>query len=271
MSGFCGPPWYAYVDLDLPNMGVVSDIDLQQLVECATTVWNQQHANSNSAKAFDQHSSVENKQQADQWMYQISRNNRTAYVAAKYTEDTWLNSLRHFLKPIADWSSFYNPKNKIPHGWPTAWETKLFDPIHFHHYINPHWNDWGFGGTYGVIDDPSQYWRTQDALFKQLSAAYGGPQNLSKEFTWASSGDPRIPLPNWFDPASQQAPTDIVIKTPPTPPIEGFGISQFLEWLTGWDYFELFAYEYSAVLIISLISIAWTDFYPFFVEIGWVQ
>lgn len=270
----CGPPVYNYVDLDLPSMGVVSDIDLQFVVDCATTVWNQQHANSNSAKAFDQHSSVQNKQQADQWVYQISRNNRTAYVAAKYSEDTWLNSLRHFLKPIADWSSYYNPKHKpgtLPHGDTKIWGAQLFDPIHFHHYNNNNLTSWGFGGI-GIVDDPSQYWRNMDALRKSLIASYGNnPDNIGKEFTWNNAGDPRIPSANWFDPTSQQAPTDIVIKGPDVPTIEGFGIAQFLEWLTGLDYFQLFAYEYSFVLIISLVSIAWTDFYPFFVEIGWVK
>ncbi|MBS0654668.1 MAG: hypothetical protein JSR46_02725 [Verrucomicrobia bacterium] len=253
-------------------MGVVSDTTLQFVVDCATTVWNQQHANSNSAKVFDQHANLANKQQADQWLYQISRNNRTAYVGAKYNESVWLNSLRHFLKPIADWSKFYNPKHKpgtLPHGDPRVWTAQLFDPIHFHHYNNPNIisGAWGFNGQ-GITDDPTQYWRSLDALEKQLVAAYPH-STIGQEFTWNYNGNG--PDPQWFDPTAQQAPTDIVIKNPDGPTIEGFGIAQFLEWLTGLDYFQLFAYEYSFVLILSLVSIAWTDFYPFFVEIGWVQ
>lgn len=264
---FCGPPYYDYVPVDLPGIGVVDDIDLQLVVDCATTVWNQQHANSNSAAAFDKHSSAQNKQQADQWMYMISRNNRTAYVAAKYSEDTWLNALRHFLKPIADWSSYFNPKQRPPHGDPRIWNYALFDPIHWHHYSNNNLS-WGFFTP--IYDDPTQYWRELDELERDMINVYGSYGNIGKQFSW-NQDNPAVTQPSWWDPTNQQAPSDIVIKGPGPPSIEGFGIAQFLEWLTGLDYFELFAYEYSFVLIISLVSIAWTDFYPFFMEMGWVQ
>lgn len=265
MGNIFGPPVYEYEDLDLPDMGVVSDINMQFIVDAATTIWTQQHANSNSAKTFDTHTSLQNKKQADDWAYQISRNNRTAYASAKLSEDTWLNSLRHFLKPIADWSRFYNPKNKIPHGQVSIWQTQLFDPIHFHHYINDNLA-WGLYGW--TVDDPSRYNDNLYYLYTQFKAIYPNQNEIHQKFSWNAPSDPKLGNDYWFDPTSQQAPVDIVIQGPDVPTIEGFGIAQFLEWLTGWNYFELFAYEYAFVLFVSLVSIAWTDFYPFFVEIG---
>lgn len=256
-----GPPVYPDIVVDLPSYGNMNlDGNLINIVEAAYAVFDQNKFDVTNGKW----GTPEEQADAAQWRVLLSKNSRQNYLNSNLTEHDWLNSLRNFLKQKADWSAWKGTGKRFPHGNPTGvnyWGKKLFDPVHWRIY-NDEWtgagkSDWhGFYGG-GSVDDPGRYNNDLSDLYNQLRSYYK-TNNIDDIFTWNY---------NW---KNQNAKADINIPPPDYPDLEGFGIAQFLEWLTGMDYGTLFAWEYGLVLIISLISIAWTDFYPFFVEVGLV-
>jgi hypothetical protein len=261
MSCF-GPPVYPYVDVDLPNFGVVSDSQLVTIVEAATTIYDQNHIDTTNAKEF---SGNWEQNVANTWAHLISRQTRDSYAKAKLGENIWLRAVRQFLKANSDWGKFYHSSktSPFPHGpvvGPSSWTQQLFDPINWHTYVN----DFVFDNKTiwpqnGITDNPSQYATALASDTKKLLSFYTSSGDaFEKAFPWQAS-------------FGTDGTADISFPGPKPPPLEGFGITQFLEWLTGFNYFQLFAWEYSTILFITLISIAWTDFYPFFQEIGLIN
>lgn len=269
-NSLCGPPIYPDTDVHLPNFGLVPDGNMATIIEAATSVYDQNNFDVTNPKNW---TNAKEQSDAQQWKRLISRENRNWYATSGRSEHDWFNALRNFLKANSDWSAWRNAQGL--HGNPLlakSWTHSLFDPIHWRIYWNETTGQWHDKGGYngdGWVDGSQKLYNDNiDAIYSELRDYYGNsgknPSNdwQNKNFGWAVPG-------NWSK-QGYDAPTDITYKDPP-PNIEGFGITQFLEWLTGLNYYQLFCYEYSLVLFVTLISIAWTDFYPFFVEVGLIN
>jgi len=252
-----GPPVYPYTDVDLPGYGIITNTFLNTVIESATCIYDQNKFNVDNAQQWT--NSTE-QLYVREWRETISRDIRDSYYPLPNGNTLWLNRVRKFLKATSDWSAWYNPKTKN-HGKFAAWTGVLFDPVHWRIFANE-WN--GPAAKDKIVfneqiaDNKADFYLAQQWLLNQVEAQSPGNQ-YEDAYKWVF----------WW---GQDGAADITLKNPPpSNGLEGFGVSQFLEWLTGLNYFELFAYEYSLVLFVALLSIAWTDFYPFFQEIGMIQ
>jgi hypothetical protein len=255
---FCGPPVYPDVDVHLPGFGLIPDQSMTTIVEAATSVYDQNNFDVTNPKNW---TNAKEQVCAQQWKQLISRQNRNWYATAGRTEHDWYNELRNFLKQNSDWGQYKEKNGLHNHNPVDGWQMNLFDPIHWRLWWSEN-NKWHDKGGYNIVNyDGNQHWyqENMDNIFTDLRDYYG---NVGGAFGWSE--------PDGWTKKGYDAKTDISAKDP-LPPIEGFGITQFLEWLTGLNYYQLFTYEYSLVLFITLISIAWTDFFPFFVEIGLIN
>lgn len=184
------------------------------------------------------------KADAIKWLYLISNPGRTQF---RHKEE-WLNSVRHFLNTHG---TTYQRARKLPSGgWQPnpddfdifAWRT-VRDPL------NPGEGYW---------EDPGHV-HDWTSLRNNLKNKYDG-DNLPWNKDWEE-----VNFGYFYNWQNQNSPTDV--NDPDGPPSghwHGLGVTDFLEWLTGLNYVELFGYEYGVILLLTLGAIAYTDLYPFF-------
>lgn len=270
MSCF-GPPVYPDSVLNLPNLGPVSDNVLVQVVEAATSIWDQNRFDPVQGTMWNSDAEAKD---ALGWALLIGKNGRETYSKRGYSEHVWLNALRNFLRPISDWSK-WNPDNKSDSKYNPAWMGILFDPIHWRIYADegrgPGAGDAGqqmFTQTGQYVDNTGQATQ-QQFLFNSLAYYYRGRNGPQNYFVWDGGYD-RYSNEKW-GPSQDAGVYDVNLPPPDIPPLEGFGLTQFLEALTGLDYVQLFAWDYGICMAIALASIFWTDFFPFFKELGLVH
>lgn len=227
---------YKREDVTLPGYGQLTDSGLETVIEASVfaSPWNDKGYQPYTGKRgwTDKTDprivgSVVEKADIIGWSTQLSRPYRQSYGK----RSDWENSARHWLNQHAVLA-----KGQVRPSKDT------FDVFQ--------WRTWGdpFGGGYYNNNDQRVNWQK---ITQYIDQDVGGGDHdqvkFKSDFTYL------------YDWSNQQAATDP--KTPPPPDIHGFGITDFLEWLTGWDYFELFLYEYTAVLVVALFSIAYTDTY----------